>query len=191
MLRNLASFWFKPEGFSFPAEEEGEKIILLLRAHPVTLLPAASFVFLLALFGMLSVFLFKTVGFNLLAILPLRQIVLIYCAYYLFLYGYLLFRFFLWYFNVYLVTNERVIDFDFYRFLYREISDTPLSKIQDISSKTSGPVQSFFNFGHVYIQTAAETPKFVFENVPNPDQVVKEISVQARLEEAETPGAVE
>jgi len=190
MLPNLSSFWFEPEGFSFPTEEQGEKIVLLLRAHPVTLLPATFFVFVLFFLGFLSIVLFGIVGINLSAFLPMREIALIYFAYYLSLFGYAIFRFSLWYFNIYLVTNERIIDFDFYRFLYREISDTPLSKIQDVSSKTSGPIQTFFNFGYVYTQTAAETPRFVFENVPNPDRVAKEISVQARLEEAEPRGVV-
>jgi len=190
MLSSLASFWFEPKGFSFPTEEEGEKIILLLRAHPITLLPAVFSVFLLSFLGFLSIWLFGFLKIDFLTSLPGGEIVLVYCAYFLSLFGYSIFRFSLWYFNVYLVTNERVIDFDFHRFLYREISDTPLSKIQDISSETAGPIQTFFNFGNVYIQTAAERPRFVFENVPNPDRVAKEVSTQARLEEAELPGAV-
>jgi hypothetical protein len=40
----FSSFWLKPEGFSFPTQEQGEKIILLLRAHLVTLLSATFFV---------------------------------------------------------------------------------------------------------------------------------------------------
>jgi membrane protein YdbS with pleckstrin-like domain len=190
MSFNFASFWFEPKGFSFPTEEQGEKIVLLLRAHPITLLPAAVFVFILSFLAVLSIVIFGILGIDLTLFLPYRQIVLIYSAYFLFIFGYSLFRFLLWYFNIYLVTNERIIDFDFHRFLHREISDTSLSKIQDVTSRVSGPVQTFFNFGHVFIKTAAEASKFEFDNVPHPDRVAKEISIQARLEGAEPPGVV-
>lgn len=161
-----------------------------MRAHLITLFPALFFVFILFVSALASIVFFWFAKIDLTAFFSFGEIVLIYLAFFLLLFGFVLFRFLLWYFNIYVVTNERIIDFDFHRFLHREISDTALAKIQDITSQISGPLQTFFNFGNVFVQTASERPRFEFENIPNPDKVVKEISAQARLEEAEKPGVV-
>lgn len=190
MLRVLSSFWLGPEGFSFPTEEKGEKIVLLLRQHLVTLLPAGILFVFACLLPFVILVALPLSGIKLTQILPLRFFPLIFAAYYLVVFGFLLLRFLIWYFNIYLVTNERIVDFDFNHFLHREVSDCALSKVQDVTSQMIGPTHTFFNFGHVFIQTAAQTPVFEFHNVPHPDLVVKEISNQVRLEEAEPPGAV-
>ena len=190
MLQALSSFWFNPEGCSFPNQEKGEKIVLLLRPHLVTLVPPFVLVVLLFLLPPVSFFVLAILGIEISQIIPARFIGFTVLAYYLFLFGFSFLRFLIWYFNIFLVTNERVIDFDFHRFLHKEISDCMLSKIQDVTSQMIGPTHTFFNYGHVLIQTAAETPVFEFQNVPHPDLVVKEISKQIRLEEAEPPGVV-
>lgn len=190
MLQVLTSFWLEPEGFSFPTEEKGERIVLLLRQHLITLFPAFILLVFLGLLPLVGLAALALSGIKLSQILPLRFFPLIFTAYYLAVFGFSFFRFLMWYFNIYLVTSERIVDFDFNRFLHREISDCALSKIQDVTSQMIGPSHTFFNFGHVFVQTAAQAPVFEFHNVPHPDLVVKEISNQVRLEEAEPPGTV-
>lgn len=163
---------------------------MLLRPHLITLvLPAvlSFFAFILPFAVFLSAAFFRL---ELTQVLPVRFILIITAAYYLFVFGFSFLRFLIWYFSIYLVTNERVVDFDFHGFLHREISDCSLSKIQDVTSQIIGPLHTFFNYGHVFVQTAAERPVFEFHDVPHPNLVVKEISQQTRLEEAEPPGIV-
>lgn len=54
---------------------------------------------------------------------------------------------------------------------HRHASELHLSNIQDITSDTEGFLHTMFNYGHVYIQTAAEEERFTFKDVPEPDQV--------------------
>jgi len=90
-----------------------------------------------------------------------------------------------WYFNVYLVTNERIIDYDFFNLLYKNTSDAELNKIQDINVQMGGLSQTLFNYGTVLIETAGEIPNLEFDLVPNPAYVVKVIR---ELEDQIPPG---
>jgi len=77
-----------------------------------------------------------------------------------------------WYFNVNIITDERVIDIDFYNLIYKEISDAEIENIEDVTLIQGGVWQTLFNYGLVIIQTAAETPQFEFKDIPNPSLVV-------------------
>ena len=104
--------------------------------------------------------------------------------------GYAFYKFIFWYFNVYLVTNERIIDFDFRGILHKETSFAKLGQIQDVSPKVIGFFGTFFHYGNIFIQTAAERPEFEFHNVAMPEKVAQAILEQARLEEKEPPGEI-
>ncbi|MEK7203085.1 MAG: PH domain-containing protein, partial [Patescibacteria group bacterium] len=53
--------------------------------------------------------------------------------------------------------------------------------VQDITSEMKGIFGTFFNFGDVYIQTAGEKERFIFRQIPNPNEVVRKISNLAEL----------
>ncbi len=90
-----------------------------------------------------------------------------------------------WFFNIFILTDERVIDVDFLNLFSRVISDAKIDHIQDVNSEMSGVWQTFFNFGTVFIQTAGEKPQFIFQNIPQPDKVVEIINHLIDLEEQE------
>lgn len=82
-------------------------------------------------------------------------------------------NFLIWYYNVFLVTNERVLDLDFYGLFHTESSEATLPQIQDVSSSRGGLAALFFNYGNVFVQTAAEEGKIEILGVPEPDKVHK------------------
>lgn len=186
----LAMFAPQPVAVTFESQEKGEKIILLLRAHVVTLVPPiAVTVFLLLvppLLGVISGFL----GVDLFSDFSAGQVFLMAIFWYLVTFGYALYQFIFWYFNVYLVTNERIVDIDFKGILHKEVSYANLNQIQDVSPKILGFFGTFFHFGHVFAQTAGTNPEFEFHNVARPEVVAQEILEQVRLEEGEKPGEV-
>ena len=87
-----------------------------------------------------------------------------------------------WFFNVYIVTDERIIDIDFYNLIYKEVSDANIDKIQDVTYKMGGVIRTLFNYGDVMVQTASEVPNFEFLAVPKPDKVAKVLQ-DLRIEE--------
>jgi len=76
-----------------------------------------------------------------------------------------------WYFSVNIITTQRVVDVDFVSVMYHRFSETQLEKIEDVSHKVGGILGSLFDFGHVFLQTAAANPEFEFENVPRPRDI--------------------
>lgn len=186
----LAFFASQPTGVTFESQEQGEKIVLLLRAHLVTLTPS---MLLAVIFFLMPIFVGAVLSVVKVDISPFllgSQTFLIGIFWYLFVFGYAFYKFIFWYFNVYLLTNERVIDFDLKRLLHEEIAYARLGQIEDVSPKITGLFGTFFDFGSVLIQTAAERNEFEFDKVAKPDEVAREIMEQVRLEEKETPGEI-
>ncbi len=94
---------------------------------------------------------------------------------YLATFGFALASFIGWFSNIYIVTNEWVVDIDFFYLLYKKFSEAELTKIQDISYTSGGVLAAIFNYGNVRIETAGEAPNLVFELIPFPERVVETI----------------
>lgn len=76
-----------------------------------------------------------------------------------------------YYLDVWLVTNDRVVNILQHGLFARTISELDLYKVQDVTSEVKGFFQTMFNFGDVYIQTAGSVGRFVFHNIPDPHAV--------------------
>ena len=176
----LKSFIPKPNKISFEIQDHDEKIILVLRQHPITQIKSIAFLFFAFFF---VPWLVQVSG--LLSFLPSPFNV----AFYIFLFVLFLgmaFRcFLLWFFNVYIITDERIIDVDFLSMIYKNISTAKLENIEDVTKKTSGISASLFDYGTILIQTAATQNEFEFEHVPHPAKVVKLLNELVIEEERE------
>lgn len=163
----FSGFRLYPEGVGFETEDKEEQIILLLRQHPIINIKWIFITLVLltgpTLLGIFGVFAFLPMGYSL----------VISMVWYLVTFAYGLEGFLNWYFNVYFVTNERVIDVDFYNLISKRVSDAEIEKIQDVSYATNGVLGTILNFGDVFVQTASEVSEFKFESVPSPEKVIK------------------
>ena len=81
----------------------------------------------------------------------------------------------MYYLNMQIITNERIVDVTQKSLLHHTISELHLTNIEDVTAEVKGVFGTFLNYGSVYVQTAAETERFVFDNVPNPAAVEKMI----------------
>ena len=179
-----------PLGVTFEGQEKGEVIILLLRAHIITLVPAVLATTILLLAPIFVPSFLNLLNIDLANFLSPVQTLLTGVFWYLLTFGYAFYKFIFWYFNVYLLTNERVVDFDFRGILHKETSYAKLLQIQDVSPKIIGFFGTFFHYGNVFLQTAGTKPEFEFHHVARPNEVAQAILEQSRLEEGEPPGVV-
>lgn len=179
-----------PVGVTFEDQEKGEKIILLLRAHIVTLIPAIIQIIILFVLPFFIVPFLSFIRVDIGQSLNAGQVFWLTVIWYLFVFGATFYKFIFWYFNVYLLTNERIVDFDFRGILHKETAYANLNQIQDVSPKVIGFFGTFFHFGDVFIQTAAAKNEFEFHAVERPDDVARAILEEVRLEEGEKPGEV-
>ncbi len=178
----LAPYCFYPDNIKFVNSDADEKMILILRAHPITNLPwlVAAFVMIIAP-SFLSVFPFF-------AALPSGYQTIIILVWYLLTSSFVLEKFLNWFFNVNLITDERIFDVDFVNLMYREITEADLDQVQDVTVEIAGAAGTLFGYGNVLIQTAAEEPRIEFNSIPNPDRVAKilrELGIQEEVEHLE------
>ncbi len=87
-----------------------------------------------------------------------------------------------YYLDTWIVTNERIINIEQQGLFHRTASELHLASIQDVTSDVAGMLHTFFDFGSVFIQTAAERERFNFKDIERPEQV-KELII--RLSEAD------
>jgi hypothetical protein len=155
----------KPESIFFDSQHSEEKVILLLRQHPMTQVKWAC----LALFMCLVPFLVGSLPF--VSLVSGRFVTAALVGWYSLVFSFILESFLMWFFNVYIVTDERVIDVDFISLVYKNISSAKIENIEDITAQTGGALRSVFDYGTVKIQTAGTQEEFEFEDVPYPNKV--------------------
>lgn len=174
---SLSSMLISPSAnVRFETQDPEEEILMILRAHWLTNIPW--FVVAVLLFFAPTVLR----SFPLLDSFPIRFQMMFVVVWYLILLMYVFERFLSWFFNMTIITDERIVDVDFLNLTTKKVSDTDLGKIQDVSFTNAGAIGAIFNFGDVLVQTAAEVTEFVFEKVPSPADVAK-ILQRLRTEE--------
>ena len=178
----FSSFHFMPESVRFQTQAPGETIILLLRKHWLT---NAFWLFISLVLISIPLFFYPLLATVVLpSFVTPSLVVFIFLIWYLIAFSYMLVNFLLWYFTVSIVTNERIIDIDYTNILYKNFSETRISKLEDVTEKSGGFVKSFFDYGDVYVQTAAKEAEFEFIEVPHPQRVVQIINdLMGKVEE--------
>lgn len=82
-----------------------------------------------------------------------------------------------WYLDVWILTEERIVDIKQAGLFARDVSELELNRVQDVTVQARGVFSTVFNYGNVQIQTAGEKLEFLFEQVPNPyatkDAIIK------------------
>lgn len=171
---SLASFLFQPKNVVFETQGRSERVILLLRRHPVTQISWIIFSLLLAAIPLVGVPLVLEADV-LPDFLTGNSLIFLIFFWYLVLFGFVFMQFLLWFYNVNIVTNERIVDIDFPFLLYKESTATRINQIEDITHRRGGFARTTFNFGDVFVQTAGAQPNIEFLDIPRPSDVVRTI----------------
>lgn len=74
-------------------------------------------------------------------------------------------------FDVWIITEERIVNIEQKGLFTRRVSELRFHTIQDVTSEVNGVLPSILNYGDVLVQTAGENPRFIFRNIPNPIEV--------------------
>lgn len=173
---SFSNFLVNPKVLTFAEREKNEVIYLAVRPHLLSnLSPIAMSLFMIIIPLFLRYF-------NFLDFLPFRYRLSAIFFWYLITFIFTFEKFLSWYFDFYIITNKRIVDISFNNILNKHFAQTEISKIQDVSSSVKGFLATFFNFGDLLIQTAADINQIHFEKVPNPSKIIKLIK---ELQESE------
>lgn len=161
----------------FPGGHQDEKIILVIRKHPVVyvrialvflgicVLPAGYFLSVwsklfpiaersvVGLVGYLGVCLFSLYSLMILMIAIIDEM-----------------------FDLFILTDHRLIDVTQISFLKRTVATTPLSQIQDTTSRIQGLLGTLLNYGSIDVKTAAGVASnFSMDHIFDPSAVARVI----------------
>lgn len=169
MFATYAEF---PKNIAFQNQEPDEVILLFMRRDFITNVPWITLSIVLVLLPPLLMFLLNSTNATIFSI-PMNFLLILLAFYYLIVATYAFVNFIVWYYNASMITNKRVVDIDFADLVYRNVAQTKLSLVQDVSYTQVGVIQAVFDFGDVLIQTAAALDNFKLETVPRPQRAVQ------------------
>ncbi|OGI29407.1 MAG: hypothetical protein A2288_03755 [Candidatus Moranbacteria bacterium RIFOXYA12_FULL_44_15] len=157
--------------FHFAGQKDGEQILKVIHRHWFDIL-----VQFFIVLGMLLVFFLSVIYLPL--IFPalresLGQMLFMFLENLFFILTWFTF-FLIWidyYFDVWIVTDQRIVNIEQKGLFARVVSELELENIQDITTDVKGVIPTFLNYGNLYVQTAAEMERFVFRNIPDPYSV--------------------
>lgn len=150
-----------------------EKIVFFLRRHPIIFIGHSLFIVLLGLIPP-ALWLLLAPEFE-----PgspwLAIVILSASAFYLSIWTVFLTQFVDYYLDAWIVTDDRIVNVEQEGLFARTISELDLAQVQDVTSDAKGVLPTMFGYGEVYIQTAGEKQRFVFEQVPRPHDIRKNL----------------
>jgi len=159
-----------------PNQRNDEIVFVLSRKHFIDYLPFALILVALTVIPM---------GALLIGIIPFTEflvsssvqtrdiIILAFMAYYVILAGVFITSWVSFYFYIFVVTSERVVEIQQRGLFNREFNELDFQQIEDISSMTTGFLNTFFNVGDIKIQTAGKVAYFSIERVWRPQLAVE------------------
>jgi uncharacterized membrane protein YdbT with pleckstrin-like domain len=151
------------EQLDFDGQRDGEQLLFVFRRHMISM--RKGFYMLLIPFALLSIppLIWQT---NLeLFLLPIVGLVI----------GLMLFsyHFIMWYFTVYIVTDQRLRQITQKGFFGKNVVELRLSKIQNISYNVPGLSGEIFGYGTIVIQTLVGD--LVIHKVEHPDKIYNKL----------------
>jgi membrane protein YdbS with pleckstrin-like domain len=105
-----------------------------------------------------------------------------------------IYSFLIWidyYFDIWIITTERIVNIEQKGMFTRTVSELRFSKIQDITTEVIGLLPTVLNFGDVKVQTAGEESEFVFRTVSDPygvKNIIMELQKESENDKAENFG---
>ncbi|MFH1077719.1 MAG: PH domain-containing protein [Patescibacteria group bacterium] len=169
-----------------PGGVAGERTLLVLRRHWITLLSlivALVFVILLPM----GAYLGSRIASPEFFVDPVRAALFVLGASIFFLFTWLfLYQHFIdYYLDTWIVTDDRILNIEQHGLFSRTVSELRLHRVQDVTAEVKGFIRTIFDYGDVFIQTAGETQRFQFEDIPHPNAVAKMVMDLAEKERKE------
>ena len=178
--------------YHFQGQRENEKVLKVVHRHWFNLLSHMFVVIVLSGLLLGSFFLVPLLFPELLT--PAYQSLLLFIQNTFFIFTWLL-GFLVWidyYFDVWIITNERIVNIEQKGLFVRHVSELRFTRIQDVTTEVTGLLETILDFGDVLVQTAAEEEHFIFRQVGSPfavkDMVMKlaQSSTESELEKIVT-----
>jgi uncharacterized membrane protein YdbT with pleckstrin-like domain len=143
----------------FPGQHDDEHVVLVFRQHPVVMRRELIFGMLAILLGIGPALLFPLSNwpFEFFGIVVLLVIL------------YWFYHWVGWFYSVYIVTDQRLIDIRQRGFFNRKVSEVGFDKVQSVNYHIKGMQAALLKFGDITLQTY--TGDWVLKSIYHPEEV--------------------
>jgi hypothetical protein len=154
--------------YHFKDQHEHEEILQVIHRHWFDIF--IQFIIVIVALAVAGCALFFTAVFypNVFDVLGTQTVYFIETTFLIMLWFY---SFLIWidyYLDVWIITNERILNIEQRGLFVRHSSELQLGNVQDITTEVTGIIPTILNYGDVLVQTAGERERFVFRHVPDP-----------------------
>ncbi len=153
---------------SFDGQREGEEVEFIFRRHASTAAKGILFLIIMIGIGILPMIMWPNIPEMFWIFLGCIIIGLMGLAY----------AYMLWYFSIYIVTNERIRQISQKGLFKKTVVDLGLDKIQSISVHTPGAIAGIMGYGTILIQTGVGD--LIISKVPKPEKIHNKMQNVAR-----------
>jgi hypothetical protein len=147
--------------------DPGEKILRVIHRHIFDLLPSLVMALVLSMAAAGLAYIAarypETVPFPAAATLLLVTLLTIIAGVILFVGVYMYLH------NLLIFTNTHLVKVEQISLFQRQVSQLSFLRVEDVTGRKIGLLQTLFDYGEIEIQTAGAENKFVFKNVPSPE----------------------
>jgi len=161
---------------------------LFYRQYPISLLVPT-----LVALGLLVALVFTIIAMGFALILDKREawLMLFSGVGLLAIWSYWFMQWIFWYFDIWIVTEDYLIDTQLISFFRHHRAELPLRQVQDITASTTGVLASFFRCGNVIVQTASKQGLVQLFWIYRPHQAAEAISALVKRATNELYGSRE
>ncbi len=179
------------KGTYFSGQKADKNIINNLRRHPLAFLTWMLVISGLIISLIIPLWIFRdnikilfsqeTVTLHLLNIVQIYEgsylhlTIMFVSSYILFIFALSLTAWMNYYLDITTITSTHLTNIRHTGLFNRQVAEQSLTRVQDVSSRMRGLLQTYFRFGTVYVETAGESPNFKMVNIPRPHKIANTI----------------
>ena len=155
---------------------ENEKVIIAFHRHWIVVASKLTFAAVLFLPALVALVVLPSLGIEAKFLLLANYFLSVYMMVVLAV------SFVIWfdyYLDIWIVTDERIIDVEQIGMFRREVSEFMLSRVQDITVEIPNFMATLLHYGNIRVQTAGEQG-FSARDIPQPDKIKDIILAEAR-----------
>lgn len=153
-----------------------EHVVYVLRRHPFTFIPKIILFLVLAAMPVLVYWLINSLYPTLFSSDAIFAIgILMGSLYYLSILLFFYTQFIIFYLDMWIVTNDRIVDVEQLGLFSRTISELDLFRIQDVTTDVHGLFATLLKYGTVSVKTASSNIHIVFKDVSQPNKIREDL----------------
>ncbi len=151
-----------------PGAKNEKEIVIFSRKHWVSFLGHILLSIVIIIMPIIIFIFIKLSHVNLVHGAATNLIVIIISIYYLIVLTFIFTGWVTFYYDIYILTVDEIIDITQQGLWGRKIARLSLLRVQDVNSHIKGFLPTLFAYGDVLIETAGETENFLLKSLPNP-----------------------